>query len=147
MILTYLLVLLSLSFSVAFFLLLSVLIFAYLINIFKFFLNQRSLQLWICYHCYHIFWHSNLHLAIVSWLFPFVFQHFLICICFLFVLKLFKWLSLLAYFYHQFIVLFSVLKLFDIWIIFWSRYHYVLWKTSLLINEVDGFSWIIYGQI
>lgn len=147
MILTYLLVLLSLSFSVAFFLLLSVLIFAYLINIFKFSLNQRSLQLWICYHCCHIFWHSNLHLAIVSWLFPFVFQHFLICICFLFVLKLFKWLSLLAYFYHQFIVLFSVLKLFDIWIIFWSRYHYVLWKTSLLINEVDGFSWIIYGQI
>ena len=147
MILTYLLVLLSLSFSVAFFLLLSVLIFAYLINIFKFFLNQRSLQLWICYHCNHIFWHSNLHLAIVSWLFPFVFQHFLICICFLFVLKLFKWLSLLAYFYHQFIVLFSVLKLFDIWIIFWSRYHYVLWKTSLLINEVDGFSWIMYGQI
>ena len=119
----------------------------HIINIFKFFLNQRSLQLWICYHCCHIFWHSNLHLAIVSWLFPFVFQHFLICIYFLFVLKLFKWLSLLAYFYHQFIVLFSVLKLFDIWIIFWSRYHYVLWKTSLLINEVDGFSWIIYGQI
>lgn len=139
---------LSLSLSLLlFFLLLSVLTFAYLINIFKFFLNQRSLQLWICYHCCHIFWHSNLHLAIVSWLFPFIFQHFLICICFLFVLKLLKGLSLLAYFYHQFIVSSLVLKLFDLWIIFWSRDHCVLWKASLLINEIDGFSWIIYDKI
>lgn len=61
---------------------------------------------------------------------------FVICICFLHVLKLLKRLSLLAYFYHQFIVSLSVPRLFDLWIIFWAWDHSVLWKTSLLINEV-----------